>query len=51
MGWVYLVLAGFLLGGVISFHRQGKPLPIQVLLGLGAVGLAWLAFTVGLGSS
>jgi hypothetical protein len=47
MGIVALVLAGFLLGGVISFHRQGKPVVLQVLLAVAAVGLVLLAFSLG----
>jgi hypothetical protein len=48
MGLLSLALAAFLLGGVISFHRQGKPAGIQVVLGLAAAGLLVLAFTLGL---
>jgi len=47
VGIVYLVLAGFLAGGVYSFHRQGKPLVIQVLLAAAVVGLVLLAFGSG----
>jgi hypothetical protein len=47
VGIVYLVLAGFLAGGVISFHRQGKPAAVQVLLAVAAVALLWLGITTG----
>jgi hypothetical protein len=47
VGLVYLVLAGFLAGGVYSFHRQGKPVAVQVVLGVAAVALAWLGVTTG----
>jgi hypothetical protein len=47
VGIVYLVLAGFLAGGVISFHRQGKPVAVQVLLGVAALALLWLGVTTG----
>ena len=43
MGFVYFALAGVLLGGVISLRRQGKPLSLQVVLGLAVVGLLVLA--------
>jgi hypothetical protein len=43
MGFVYIALAGILLGGVISLRRQGKPLAVQVVLGLAVVGLLVLA--------
>lgn len=37
MGIVLIGVAGILLGGLISFRRQGKPLGIQVVLGAGVV--------------
>ncbi len=37
MGLVLIGVAGILLGGLISFRRQGKPLGIQVVLGVGMV--------------
>lgn len=37
MGLVLIAVAGILLGGLISFRRQGKPLGIQVVLGAGMV--------------
>ncbi len=48
MGLAFLVLAAFLAGGVIAFHRQGKPVVVQVLLGLAAAGLLVLGLTTGL---
>jgi hypothetical protein len=43
MGFVYIALAGILLGGIISLRRQGKPLGLQVVLGVAVVGLLVLA--------
>jgi hypothetical protein len=43
MGLVYIAVAGILLGGLVSFRRQGKPLAIQVVLALAVVGLLILA--------
>ncbi len=43
MGFVYIALAGILLGGIISLRRQGKPLGLQVVLGLAVAGLLVLA--------
>lgn len=37
MGIALIAIAGILLGGLISFRRQGKPLGIQVVLGAGVV--------------
>ncbi|MGB9374894.1 MAG: hypothetical protein WCA82_12125 [Jiangellales bacterium] len=37
MGLVLIGVAGILLGGLISFRRQGKPLGIQVVLGVAMV--------------
>lgn len=51
MGLLSLALAAFLVGGVISFNRQGKPVATQVLLGVAAAGMLVLAFTFGLGTS
>jgi hypothetical protein len=47
VGIVSLVLAGFLAGGVYAFHRQGKPLAVQLLLAAAVVGLVLLAFSIG----
>lgn len=43
MGLVLIAVAGVLIGGVISFRRQGKPLGLQVVLGIGALLLLVLA--------
>lgn len=43
MGIVLIAVAGILLGGLISFRRQGKPLGIQVVLGAGVVVALLLA--------
>jgi hypothetical protein len=43
MGIVLIGLAGVLLGGLISFRRQGKPLGIQIVLGAGVVLMLVLA--------
>jgi len=43
MGIVLIGLAGLLLGGLISFRRQGKPLGIQVVLGAGVALMLVLA--------
>ena len=43
MGFVYIALAGILLGGIVSLRRQEKPLSLQVVLGLAVVGLLVLA--------
>ncbi len=43
MGLLLLALAAFLLGGLIAFRRQGKPISVQVVLGIGAAALAVLA--------
>jgi len=43
MGFVYIALAGILLGGIISLRRQGKPVGVQVVLGVAVVGLLVLA--------
>ena len=37
MGLVLIAVAGILLGGHISFRRQGKPQGIQDVLGAGMV--------------
>jgi hypothetical protein len=37
MGLLLIAVAGILLGGLIAFRRQGKPLAIQVVLGAGVV--------------
>ena len=47
MGFVYIALAGILLGGVVSLRRQGKPLGVQIVLGLAVVGLLVLAMRSG----
>jgi hypothetical protein len=44
MGVVLIGVAGILLGGLISFRRQQKPLGIQVVLGIG-VAIALLLAT------
>ncbi len=43
MGLVLIGLAGLLVGGIISLRRQGAPLAVQVVLGVGVVGLLVLA--------
>lgn len=43
MGFVLIGLAGLLVGGIISLRRQGAPLAVQVVLGIGVVGLLVLA--------
>lgn len=45
MGLVFLALAAFLLGGLISFRRQGKPVGIQVVLGVAVAAFMVLALT------
>lgn len=45
MGLLLLALSGILIGGAISFRRQGKPLGPQALLGAAAVILLVLAVT------
>jgi hypothetical protein len=37
MGLVLIAVAGILLGGLLSFRRQEKPLGIQVVFGVGMV--------------
>ena len=44
MGLVLIAVAGLLVGGVIAFRRQGKPLGVQVLLGV-AAGIALVLAT------
>lgn len=34
MGLLLIALAGILLGGLVSFRRQGKPIGVQVFLGV-----------------
>lgn len=41
-----MALAGFLLGGLIAFRRQGKPLGIQLVMGAGALVLVLLALRI-----
>ncbi len=43
MGVVLIGVAGILLGGLISFRRQGKPRGIQVVLGVGVALMLVLA--------
>jgi hypothetical protein len=43
MGLVLVGLAGLLVGGIISLRRQGAPVAVQVVLGVGVVGLLVLA--------
>jgi hypothetical protein len=43
MGLVLIGLAGLLVGGIISLRRQGAPLAVQVVLGVGVIGLLVLA--------
>jgi hypothetical protein len=43
VGLLLLAIASFLVGGVIAFRRQGKPVGVQVVLGLAAAALIYLA--------
>ena len=43
MGLVLIGLAGLLVGGIISLRRQGAPVAVQVVLGVGVIGLLVLA--------
>jgi hypothetical protein len=43
VGLVLIGVAGILLGGLVSFRRQGKPLGIQVVLGAGVALMLLLA--------
>jgi hypothetical protein len=47
VGLLLLALAGFLLGGLVALRRQGKPLGVQVVLGVGVAAMLWLAISSG----
>lgn len=43
MGLVLIAAAGILLGGLVAFRRQGKPLGVQIVLGMGVALMLVLA--------